>query len=126
MLGNIPQHYGLGVSLFSRLLKFYNQHKLPVAVLSTTYCCHNAIVSLARSLSYSDDLQSNSSHTSSIPDVAHPIWFVCSSLKKTLQSDVTTDADEAKVLIDHLNRFFKDLKQSDGVCIMATSRNQVS
>ena len=68
----------------------------------------------------------NSSHDTSIPDVAHPIWFVCSSLDKKLQSDVTTDADEAKVLIDHLNHFFKNLKLSDGVCIMATSRNQVS
>ena len=126
MLGNIPQHYGLGVSLFSRLLKFYNQHKLPVAVLSTMYCCHEAIVSLARSLSSSDDLHSNSCHTTSIPGVPHPIWFVCSSLERTLQSDVTTDSDEAKELIGYLNHFFKDLKQSDGVCIMATSRNQVS
>lgn len=83
-------------------------------------------MSLARSLFYSNDLQSNCFHSTSIPDVAHPILFVCSSLEKTLQSDVGTDSDEARVLIDRLNHFFKKLKQSDSVCIVATSRNQVS
>ena len=83
-------------------------------------------MSLARSLFYSNDLQSSCFHSTSIPDVAHPILFVCSSLEKTLQSDVGTDSDEARVLIDRLNHFFKKLKQSDSVCIVATSRNQVS
>ena len=124
VLGNIPQHYGLGKSLFTRLLEFYNKHNLPVAVLNTNYRCHKAIVSLARSLFYSHDLKS-CAKLSSIPGVSHPIWFVCSSLDKQPQTELDADPTEAKVLVDQLTTFFKDLHQLDAVCILANNRNQV-
>ena len=113
-------------SLFTRLLEFYNQHQLyaPVAVLNTNYRCHRTIVSLAHSLFYSQDLQSCANPTS-IPGVDHPIWFVCSSLDKTLQNDVDTNQDEARALIDQLKLFFGDPRMMDDICIMATNRNQV-
>ena len=126
MLGDIARDNGLAKSLFTRLLEFYNQHQLyaPVAVLNTNYRCHRTIVSLARSLFYSQDLQSCANPTS-IPGVDHPIWFVCSSLDKTLQHDVDTNQDEARALIDQLKLFFGDPRMMDDVCIMATNRNQV-
>ena len=125
MLGNIPQHYGLGKSLFTRILEFYNKHNLPVAVLNSNYRCHEAIVSLARSLFYSHHLKS-CAEPCSIRGVSHPIWFVCSSLDKQPQTRLDADPNEAKVLIDQLKAFFKDLSLLDDVCILANNRNQVS
>ena len=124
VLGNIPQHYGLGKSLLTRLLEFYNKHNLPVAVLNTNYRCHKAIMSLSRSLFYSHDLKSCAKQCS-IPGVSHPIWFVCSSLEKQPQTKLDADPNEAKVLIDQLKIFFEDLRQLDDVCILANNRNQV-
>ena len=124
VLGNAPQNYGLGKSLFTRLLEFYNKHNLPVAFLNTNYRCHEAIVSLARSLFYSCDLQS-CAEPCSIPGVSHPIWFVCSSLDKQPQTEVDTDPNEAKLLVDQLKTFFNDPSLLDDVCILANNRNQV-
>ena len=123
----MPQHYGLSKSLFTRLLELYCKHngQLPMAVLSTNYRCHKTIVSLAHSLFYSQDLQSCANPTS-IPGVDHAVWFVCSSLDKTLQTDVDTNQDEARALIDQLKLFFKDsVREEDNVCVLATNRNQV-
>ena len=110
------------MSLFTRLLKFYN---LPVAELNTNYRCHEEIVYLARKLFYSQSLQPRAD-PSAILDVAHPIWFVCSSLEKETKIDIETDANEAKNLVKWLNTFFEDLTQIDhNGYIIANNRHQV-
>ena len=129
VLGDIAQENGLATSFFARLMEFYDdQHQLPLVVLNTNYRCHEAILSLACSLFYSSKLLPCVDHKSiRIPDIHQPIWFVCSSLDKTPQSDVQTDKIEAITLIDQLKVFFKDQRQLDNhdVCIMATNRQQV-
>ena len=124
MLGDIARNNGLAKSLFTRLLEFYNQHRLPVAVLNTNYRCHKDIVCLARTLFYSQSLQPRA-NPSSIPGVAHPIWFVCSSLVKSYETDVETDASEVKALINQLMNFYNDPRKMEDVCIIATNRHQV-
>ena len=124
MQGDIARDNGLAKSLFTRLLEFYNQYRLPVAVLNTSYRCHKEIVYLARTLFYSKRLQPRAD-PSTIPGVAHPIWFVCSSLEKKAEVDVETDANEAKNLVKQLKTFFKDPRQMDDVCIIANNKHQV-
>ena len=128
MLGKKPQKYGLGKSLFTRLLGQYGS-QLEVAVLNTNHRCHEDIVSLARSLFYCNDLKvADGFKPIRISGVSCPIWFVCSSL----QTDITqlvnkdTNSDEAKALIQQLQVIFKGTKQLDDVCIMTTNRNQVN
>ena len=93
-----------------------------MVALNTNYRCHQDIVSLARTLFYSPDLQS----CANISDVVDPIWFVCSSLERKLKSAVETDSDEAKALIEQLKTFSNDsIREEDDVCVLATNRNQV-
>ena len=126
MLGDVPQKHGLAKSLFTRLHEFYNQHGLPVAVLNTNYRCHKSIVSLAKSLFYSPDLEA-CAKPPSIPGVKQPLWFVCSSLEnKAPPADKEIDQREVKALIDQLNRFFPYPGQLEDVCIMASNRRQAS
>ena len=124
MLGDVAHNNGLATSLFTRLLNFYNQHQLPVAFLETNYRCHKEIVDLARTLFYSQSLQPRAD-PSTIPGVAHPIWFVCSSLEKKIEIDVETDTNEAKNLVRQLKTVFKDPRQMDNVYIIANNRHQV-
>ena len=124
VLGDIAQNNGLAKSLFARLLELYKHREWPVAVLNTNYRCHKEIVSLARTLFYSQNLKSRVK-LSSIPGVPHPIWFVCSSLTKAYRIEQETDKDEATALIKQAKAFFKP-EQMEDVCIMATNRHQVS
>ena len=127
MLGDVARDNGLAKSLFTRLLEFYNQYRLPVAVLNTNYRCHKEIVDLARTLFYSQSLQPRA-YSSTIPGVAHPIWFVCSSLEKKARfddEDIETDANEAKNLVKQIKTFFKDPRQMDNVYIIANNKHQV-
>ena len=127
MLGDVARDNGLAKSLFTRLLEFYNQYRLPVAVLYTNYRCHKEIVYLARTLFYSKSLQPRA-NPSTIPGVAHPIWFVCSSLEKKARfddEDIETDASEAKNLVKQIKTFFKEPRQMDNVYIIANNKHQV-
>ena len=127
VLGKKPQKYGLGKSLFTRLLGQYGS-QLEVAVLNTNHRCHEDIVSLARSLFYCNDLKvADGFKPIRIPGVSCPIWFVCSSLQMndTQLVNKDTNSDEAKALIQQLQVIFKGTKQLDDVCIMTTNRNQV-
>ena len=127
MLGEKPQKYGLGESLFTRLLDQYGT-QLEVAVLNTNHRCHEDIVSLARSLFYCNDLKvADGFKPVRIPGVSYPIWFVCSSLQmNNTEVNKDTNTDEAKALIQQLQVIFKDTKHLDDVCIMTTNRNQVT
>ena len=124
MLGDIARDNGLKTSIFTRLLEFYNKYELPVAFLTTNYRCHEEIVHLARTLFYSQSLTPRAD-PEKIPGLDKPIWFVCSSLKKTFPVDKETDKDEATALIKQLKTFFKPRQMND-VCIMATNRHQVT
>ena len=123
MLGEVPQAHGLAVPLITRLLKLYDgQQDLPVTNLNTNYRCHESIVKLAHSLSYSKNLRACATDTA-IPGIPSPIWFVCSSLDKKPPVNKESNQREAKILSDHLQIFFPDDKRD--VCVMATNRRQV-
>ena len=126
MLGDIARDNGLAKSLFTRLREFYNQYHLPVAVLNTNHRCHKEIVYLAQTLFYSQSLQSRA-YSNTISGIAHPIWFVCSSLEKKARSHeyVETDENEAKNLVKQIKTFFKDPRQMDNVYIIANNKHQV-
>ena len=122
MLGEVPQAHGLAVPLITRLLKLYKGQNLPTANLNTNYRCHESIVKIAHSLSYSKNLIACASNTA-IPGIPSPVWFVCSSLDKKPPVNKESSQREAKILSDHLRIFFPDDKR--GICIMATNRRQV-
>ena len=122
-MGDVPQAHGLAKSLFTRLLELYNQHGLPVAVLNTNYRCHESIVTLAKSLFYTNDLNA-CAKPPPIPGVKQPLWFVCSSLEKKPPVEKETDPGEVKALTDQLKHFFPNPSQLEDVCIMASNRRQ--
>ena len=126
MLGDVARDKGLAKSLFTRLWEFYDQYRLPVAVLNTNYRCHKDIVYLARTLFYSKSLQPRAD-PSTILGIAHPIWFVCSSLEQKARSeeDIATDANEAKNLVKQIKTFFRDPRQMKNVYIIANNKHQV-
>ena len=129
VLGDEPQEFGLGVSLFERLLKAY-VGKLAkfIAHLPMNHRCHKDILELPSKLFYGSSLIPMSS-AGTVFDAPYPLLFLCSSTAGPCEILVDTSEDEAEVLINHFRWLSKkgDTRTFQrNTCFMASSRRQVS
>ena len=128
MLGEGPQRYGLGMSLFERL---HSQYKAfgsiannYVVSLNCNYRCHADLMELSSSLFYDPPLVSRAD-VKCHPSAPYPLKFICSSFSNVIATNPESQS-EASLILDEVKEVLKygDWDVRD-VCIMAPSLNQV-
>ena len=128
VLGDGPQQYGLGVSLFERLHNQYERFGGSalnyVVSLKCNYHCHPDLLDLPSTLFYKSALVSkavNECH----PACSYPLKFICSSFNNDIPFN-PENPYEASLILHEVNELLKyEGWHIEDVCIMAASLNQV-
>ena len=131
----MPRECGLSVSLLQRLHRHYHKYgKACSFSLLQNYRSHSGLLMLPSSLFYRSTLQCNVPDSNAHPLAPFPLVFVCSSIDSTPSANaMDTDEEEAKILVDEVDKYVKSWPDEwgerehsqDRVCIMTPSANQV-
>ena len=101
--------------------------------LVTNYRCHRDILDLAEKMFYKCPLKTVVPAESTHPDAPFPLVFVCSDLTKPQPSENPTNENEARIVIEQLQKFAPGWPQDywgakvdpSQICVMSPSRSQV-
>lgn len=140
VLGEDAQKYGLSTSLLERLYSLYHEPGLknvsqPYRThLITNFRCHRHILSLAQQIAYKMPLECKVPDTAAHPDVAFPLWFICSSINDAEKpSKGNTNMGEIEVALREASRIFMKWpvnrwgkRDPSQFCFLSPSRGQVS
>ena len=128
MLGEGPQRYGLGMSLFERLHSQYKAfgsiaHNYVVS-LNCNYRSHADLMELPSTLFYESSIVSRAD-AKCHPSAPYPLKFICSSFSNVIPAN-SENRSEASLILDEVKEVLKygDTDVGD-VCIMAPSLFQV-
>lgn len=137
MLGKNAIEYGLASSLVERLYNHYdditkNQPYPWIFNLLINYRSHEAIMRLSSNLFYNSTVVSKSD-AKLHPHTCYPLHFVCTSLDDhTFQNISDVQSDEATIVLNEVKKYTEPWprqwgkREKSSVCIVASSRNQVS
>jgi len=138
VLGEKAMNYGLASSLIERLYDHYNNsgnnhQPCPwIFNLLINYRSHEAIMRLSSNLFYNSTVVSKSD-SKLHPHTCYPLHFVCTSLADGKFQNVSdVHDDEADIILSEVKKYTEPWpkqwgkREKSSVCIVASSRNQVS
>ena len=142
VLGDAAREHGFKLSLLERLQDLYRNIGDRItthvqATLQTNYRCHIGILKFASELFYNSFVTVKESQKSkeikSHPNFSCPLLFICSTNEEIKHYELNKNINEAQLLLNTLYNILTQWQKADknmdvwnGVCILSSSRGQVS